>query len=152
SKVNVKAIAKKILLFPPFLTLLIALCFIGTSFPPILLSVLSSLAATIVPLALVAVGLQLRFRLPREELKPFSVALFTTLLFAPVVAIAICYAFGWSSLAANVSIMEASMGPMITAGAVASMSGLAPRLSSSIVGYGTLLSFATTWVVYTLII
>jgi len=152
SGVDVKAIAKKILLFPPFLTLLIALCFIGTEFPPILTSVLGSLAATIVPLALVAVGLQLRFRLPREELKPFGVALFTTLLFAPAIAIGLCWVFGWSNLAANVSVMEAAMGPMITAGAVASMSGLAPRLSSSIVGYGTLFSFATTWVVYTLII
>jgi hypothetical protein len=47
--------------------------------------------------------------------------------------------------------MEASMAPMITAAAVASMAGLAPRLSSAIVGYGILLSFATTWVVYNFI-
>jgi len=54
-------------------------------------------------------------------------------------------------LAANVSIMEASMAPMITAAAVASMAGLAPRLSSAIVGYGIILSLGTTWVVHYLI-
>jgi predicted permease len=59
--------------------------------------------------------------------------------------------FSWQNSAAQISIMEASMGPMITAGVVASMSGLAPKLSASIVGYGTLLSFFTTWVVYKLI-
>lgn len=37
--------------------------------------------------------------------------------------------------------MEAGMAPMITEGAVASMAGLAPRLSSAIVGYGIILSF-----------
>jgi predicted permease len=88
----------------------------------------------------------------REELRPMSVALFTTLFFAPLVAFGMCYIFGWDHLSAKVAIMEASMGPMITAGAVASMAGLAPRLSSSIVGYGILLSFITTAIVfYTLV-
>ena len=36
------------------------------------------------------------------------------------------------------------MAPMITAGAIASMAGLAPRLSSAIVGYGILILFITT--------
>jgi hypothetical protein len=150
--VDVKAIAKKILLFPPFLTLLVALCFLGQEFPPLLTSVLASLASTIVPLALVAVGLQLRFRLPREDLRPFSITLLVTLIFAPLVAFGIVQLFGSHSLASNVSIMEASMGPMITAGAVASMAGLAPRLSASIVGYGTLFSFVTSWTVYTFLL
>jgi len=44
------------------------------------------------------------------------------------------------------------MKPMITAGAIASMVGLAPRLSSAIVGYGTLLSFFTTWILFKFIV
>ena len=50
-----------------------------------------------------------------------------------------------------VSIMEAAMAPMITAGAIASMAGLAPRLSSAIVGSGILISFVTTGILFKLI-
>jgi len=150
--VNVKAIAVKIITFPPFISLLVALFLIGTTFHPVVTSVLSSLASTIVPLALVAVGLQLKFKLPREDLKPFFSALGVKLILSPILAIGISMIFSWDNKAAAVSIMEAGMGPMITAGVVASMAGLAPRLSSAIVGYGVLLSFFTTWVLYTLII
>ncbi|WP_373036808.1 AEC family transporter [Sulfurimonas sp.] len=147
--VNVKAIALKIITFPPFLSLLVALFFIGTTFHPVITSVLSSLASTIVPLALVAVGLQLKFKLPSEDIKPFVSALSVKLILAPILAIMISMIFSWNNQASLVSVMEAGMGPMITAGAVASMAGLAPRLSSAIVGYGTLLSFFTTWVLST---
>ncbi|WP_415398377.1 AEC family transporter [Sulfurimonas sp. CS5] len=149
--VNIKAIAFKILTFPPFLSLLIALFFIGTTFHPLVISVLSSFASTIVPLALVAVGLQLRFKLPKEDLRPFFSALGVKLILSPIIAIIISMIFSWESKAALVSIMEAGMGPMITAGAVASMAGLAPRLSSAIVGYGVLLSFLTTWILFKII-
>lgn len=149
--VDIKALSLKIVKFPPFLALIFALFFIGTPFNPIAMSVLSSLASTIIPLALVAVGLQLKFRLPSEDLKPFALALSVKLILAPLIAIALCYIFSWNSKAAVISIMEASMAPMITAAAVASMAGLAPRLSSAIIGYGILLSFFTTWVVYNFI-
>lgn len=151
-EVDIRTLFLKILSFPPFIALIIALFFMGTSFHPVIQSVLASLASTIVPLALVAVGLQLRFKLPKEDMKPFGIALGVKLILAPIVAIAICYIFSWDNKATQISIMEASMAPMITAAAVASMSGLAPRLSSAIVGYGILLSFFTTWVVYNFII
>jgi len=147
-RVDIKAIAIKILTFPAFLALLISLLFIGTTFHPVVISVLSTLANTIIPLALVSVGLQLRFKLPREDLKPFFTAIAVTIVFAPLIAIGISNLFGWEGMAVDVSIMEAAMGPMITAGAVASMAGLAPRLSSAIVGYGTIISFFSTWVVF----
>jgi len=151
SKITFKIITLKVLTFPPFLSLVVALFLIGVEFNPIISKVLSSFASTIVPIALVAVGLQLQFKLPREDLKPFSVSLFVKLIFAPIVAILVCKIFGWNNQASMVSIMEASMAPMITAGAIASMAGLAPRLSSAIVGYGILISFVTTAIVYKLI-
>lgn len=150
-KIQIKAIAIKIFTFPSFVALLIALLFIGTTFHPIVTNMLSSLASTIVPLALVSVGLQLRFKLPREEIKPFFVALGVKIVLAPLMAFGIVYIFSWESFAANISIMESAMGPMITAGALASMSKLAPRLSSAIVGYGTIISFVTTWLVFHII-
>jgi hypothetical protein len=63
-----------------------------------------------------------------------------------------CKIFGWSGLAAIVSILEVAMTPMITAGSVASMPELAPRLSVSIIGYGILFSFFNTYIFKLLIL
>jgi predicted permease len=143
-KLDFKLITRKLLTFPPFMALVLAFFLIGQEFHSAITSTLSALSATIVPLALVAVGLQLQFRLPKDDFKPFGAALFVKLIFAPFIAIIICEIFDFHGLAAQVSILEAGMAPMITAGVLASMAGLAPRLSSSIVGYGILISFATT--------
>lgn len=151
SEINVRIMTVKILTFPPFVSLIIALFFIGTPFPDAISKVLLMLANTIVPIALVAVGLQLQLKLPGHEIQPFAIALFIKLMIAPLIALAIVAMAGWTNLAASVSVMEAGMAPMITAGAMASLSGLAPRLSSAIVGYGILLSFFSTALLFKLL-
>jgi malate permease and related proteins len=151
SEISFKIIVFKVLTFPPFISLVAALFLMGVEFNETISKVLSSFANTIVPIALVAVGLQLQLKLPGHEIKPFSVALIVKLLIAPIIAIMICKIFGWNNQASLVSIMEAGMAPMITAGAIASMAGLAPRLSSAIVGYGIIISFLTTGVLFKLI-
>ena len=148
SKITFKIITLKVLTFPPFISLVAALFLMGVEFNPILSKVLASFSSTIVPMALVAVGLQLQFKLPKEDLKPFSIALVIKLIIAPIFAIIICKIFSWDNEVSVVSIMESAMAPMITAGAIASMAGLAPRLSSAIVGYGILISFLTTAILY----
>ena len=151
SEISFKIITVKVLTFPPFVSLIIALFFIGVEFPSTVTSVLSTFANTIVPVALIAVGLQLKLKLQKEEIKPFSIAIFTKLIISPTLAFIICYLFSWNNQVSLISIMEAGMGPMITAGAVASLAGLAPRLSSAIVGYGILFAFLTTGVLFKLI-
>ena len=148
TQITFSIISYKIITFPPFIALIISLFCIGIEFPPTAQTVLSSLASTIVPVALVAVGLQLQFKLPKSELLPFSTALTVKLIIAPIIAIIICTMFAWNNLASQVSILEAAMAPMITAGAMASMAGLAPRLSSAIVGYGAIISFVTTYIFF----
>lgn len=152
SKITFKIITIKVLTFPPFLCLIISLFFLGIEFHPILTKVLESFALTTVPVALVAAGLQLQLRLPKEDLKPFSFALFVKLILAPIIAYLVCLIFGWDNLASDVSILEAAMSPMITAGAIAAMAGLAPRLSSAIVGYGILISFISSYLIQLLIL
>lgn len=146
-----KVIVIKIITYPSFLALMLALVFIGESFPPVITSVLTSFASTLVPVALIAVGLQLQFKLPKNDIKPLSIALGIKLIIAPILAFGICYLLSWDNLAGKASIFEAGMAPMITAGAMASMAGLAPRLSTAIVGYGIIFSFLTTYVISILI-
>ena len=147
-EVDLKFIVLKVMQFPPFIFLLMSFFLQDIEFNQTLVSVLELSAATIVPFALVAVGLQLQFQIPRNDLVPFSVSLIIKLIIAPIIAIVICKLFNWNGLVANVSILEAAMPPMITAAAVASMMNLAPRLSNAIVGYGILISFFTSYIVY----
>lgn len=151
SEVNFKIIAYKIITFPPFIALITALFLMGIELNTNIIKVLTTLSNTIVPVALVAVGLQLKLKLSKDEIKPFGVSLIIKLLIAPIIAIFITKLFGWNSEATKVSILEAAMAPMITAGAIASMTGLAPRLSSAIVGYGIIISFFTTYIVFLLL-
>lgn len=151
NEITLKIMAVKILTFPPFVSLIIALFLIGVPFHDTISNVLLMLSNTIVPIALVAVGLQLQLKLPGHEIRPFGMALLIKLVIAPLVALAIVAMAGWTNLAASVSVMEAGMAPMVTAGAMASLSGLAPRLSAAIVGYGILLSFFTTALLFQLL-
>ncbi|QOG11723.1 AEC family transporter [Arcobacter sp. FWKO B] len=146
SSFKIKDILKKLITFPPFVALVIAFIIKDFSYPNALSKSFEMLSYTIVPLALFSVGLQLQFKLQSDVIKPFSVALVTKLIFAPIIAYAVCYILGYDGFIANVSIMESAMGPMITAGVVATAAGLAPRLSSAIVGYGILFSFISVYI------
>lgn len=148
SKLNIKMVLTKLFTFPPFVFLIIAFMLQDIKYAPAIEFVLELVASTIVPLAVLAVGLQLKLILPKEYIKPFSVSLFIKLIIAPILAYIICKIAGWDSTIAKVSIMEAGMGPMITAAAMASMAGLAPRLSSAILGYGITMAFGTTYIIY----
>lgn len=152
SNISSRVIIIKIVTYPSFLALILALLLIGQTFPIIISNILATFANTLVPIALVAVGLQLQFKIPKDDIKPLSIALLIKLVLAPFIAYAICILFSWNNLAGQVSIFEAGMAPMITAGAMASMAGLAPRLSTAIVGYGIILSFITTAILFKLII
>ncbi len=148
SKITISMIAYKIVTFPPFIALILSLFLMGVTFPSTINSILTSLSATVVPVALIAVGLQLQFKLPKNDLQPLSIALLIKLIIAPIIALFICAIFSWDNLASKVSVLEAAMAPMITAGAMASAAGLAPRLSSAIIGYGAIISFVSSYIFY----
>jgi len=137
------AIALRIAKFPPFVALVIALLMRGIEYPEVMSQFIDSLAITLVPVIMVAVGFQLKFRLPQEDRGPLYWALGLKLIATPVIALAVLYGFGLEQLAVQVTIMEAAMPAMISAGALAIMAGLAPTLSAAIVGYGVLLCFIT---------
>ena len=144
------SIAKKIVTFPPFLALIMGFLLIDYGVPVWLEPTLEVLSNTIIPLALIAAGLQLQLKLPKKDVAAFSVALFIKLLAAPAIAWGMCNLMGWQGMSAHVAIMEAGMAPMITAGVIASSAGLAPKLAVSIVGYGIVFSFLTSGVLFSL--
>ncbi len=143
SQVSPAAMAMRILTFPPFLALVVGLSLKAWTYPPLLQTTLDNLAATLVPLIMFAVGFQLKFSLAGERLSPLLSGLGIKLLLMPLLVLTGAMLLGLSGKAVQVSVFEAAMPPMISAGAIAMMAGLAPRLVAALVGFGLLLSFIT---------
>lgn len=141
-------IVKKVLCFPAFIALVAAIVLRPVAWPEAVAAMLRIVAASLVPVVMVAVGLQLRLRMEKEHLKPFVAGLVLKLVVAPGLALLTCVLFSWSSLPAKVAVFEAGMPPMVTAAALASLAGLAPEFTAAMVGYGILFSFTTLPVLF----
>ncbi|MDP3694870.1 MAG: AEC family transporter [Desulfocapsaceae bacterium] len=152
-KPRLTLIATKVITFPPFLALILALALIGCriALPAPVIALFTSLAATLVPVVMIAVGYQLTLRLRPEVMSPLLLGLSVKLIVAPLLALLFCHLLGLSSLAVRVSIFEAGMPPMVSAGALAIMAGLSPELTAAMVGGGILLSFLTLPLLFQLI-
>ena len=141
----ISSILRKILSFPPFIAFCLALIlppFI--SFSPIE-PLLDILGATLVPLALFSVGLQLKLRFERRELRFVNMALSYKLLIAPLIIFLIAKGLGLDGLNAQVSVFEAGMAPMVTGAIIATDYELRPKLANLILSIGIPISLLTTY-------
>jgi len=137
------AILKKVLSFPPFVGCLIALLFSRyIDFSPIN-PLLDKLVATVSPMALFSIGLQLKFGAIRQELKLISAGLLYKLLLAPCLILLLAFLFNTSGNPAKISVFEAAMSSHITISLLAGQQGLNPRYCSLIVGVGIVTGFIT---------
>ncbi|MEZ7196084.1 AEC family transporter [Pseudodesulfovibrio karagichevae] len=145
-------IARKAILFPPTLALLLGLGLFRTwSYPEPVFGFLKTLSAMLTPLVMTAIGFQLKVRLSPATLRPLGFALLVKLIAAPLAALAACRLLGFDTLAANVSVFEAGMPPMVIAGTMAMAAGLAPELAAATISSGMLLSFLTLPLLFWLI-
>lgn len=139
-------IAKKVALFPPFLVFVIALLMniIGLHFPATILDMLDRLGATVTSVALISVGMQMGGQGSSKHYRFLTLGLAYKLLIAPALLL-VTYVFvlGGKGLAVEVSLMEAAMGPMVTASIIAASYGHKPKLASMMVSYGIPVSFIT---------
>ncbi|MFH1215112.1 MAG: AEC family transporter [Pseudomonadota bacterium] len=142
-KPTVASVSRRIATFPPFISLLAAFGLRSFSYPGPVAILLQTLASTLVPVVMIAVGYQLTLRLKPEVVRPLSAGLAVKLVLAPCLALLFCRLFGFDTEAARVAVFEAGMPPMVSAGAMAIMAGLAPELTAALVGLGIFLSFAT---------
>jgi predicted permease len=138
------AVARKILRFPPFQAVLLALALKPLEYPEGLEIVLGKLGATLAPLALVSVGYQLRLGELRGRIAALSAGLAFKLVMGPAMIMALFTgALGAGGSAIQVTIFEAAMAPMIGASIVALEHKLDPPLVTLMVGIGIPLSFLT---------
>lgn len=141
-------ILRRILLFPAFLAMLLGLALKGSNYPAFMALLLDSLAATLVPVVMIAVGFQLRLKLDSGQTTPLVLALGFKLLLMPALALGLLWLLQpqpllTEPLLTQVVVLQAAMPPMITAGTVAIGAALAPRFVAALVGLGLLGSFVT---------
>jgi len=143
-RVTPRQMIRKVLMFPPFQALIVAFIAKPLFFPDWMLTVLEKLGSTLTPLALFSVGFQLHFGEIRELVKPLSAGLCYKLLLGPaLVYLLYSVIVGATGTVLQVTIFEAAMGPMITAGIIAIDHHLKPQLVGLLIGAGIPLSFVT---------
>jgi predicted permease len=135
---------KKILFFPPFVTFAISclMNFYNLEFQFLFQNLLKTIGSAVTPLALISVGLQLRFEKKSMHWKFLGLGLLYKLFLTPfIIYVVYVFILKQHSLVIQVALMESAMAPMITGCILASSHGLKPHLSSMMIGFGIPLSF-----------
>lgn len=151
SRFHLPSVARKMILFPPTIALLVGLALRPWPYPEKLAQSLHNVSLSLVPLVMTAIGFQLKLRMQRKILLPLGYGLGVKLVVAPLVALAVCLLFGARGLAMEVSVIEAAMPPMVTAAALAVVAGMDAELSAALVGMGIILCFGTLPLLYFLL-
>ncbi len=141
---SAREIVRRIAFFPPFIALVAALVLIPVHYAPWADVLLKRLGDTLAPLALLSVGMQLRFGHVMQHWRNLALGLGFKLFLAPL-AIFLLYVplLGAHGLPIRVTLFEAAMPPMVTAAIVATEHDLDPPLATLMVAAGLVLSFAT---------
>lgn len=137
-------IARRVVLFPPFIALVISLALIPVEYAPWFTALLKRLGDTLAPLALLSVGFQLRLGHLAGNGRNLALGLGFKLLLAPLL-IYLLYVplLGAHGHAIRVTLFDAAMPPMITAAIIASEHDLDPELATLMVAVGLVISFVT---------
>ncbi|MEN1929993.1 AEC family transporter [Luteimonas sp. MJ250] len=138
-----RMIALRIVRFPPAWALVFGLTLMPEHPPAWIAAALGQLAGVMLMLVMLAVGLTVQLRLPRDEVRPLALGLVLKLAVLPALALALALGFGLEGEMRQVAVLESAMPTMVTAAALAISHRMAPRLAAALVGYGIVLSLAT---------
>jgi predicted permease len=143
-KLTASLVLKRVLTFPPLLGCVAALTIPQfVSIEP-LEPLFDKLAATVGPIALFSIGLQLKFSGWRGELKHLTATLLYKLILAPTIVLGLVLVLGLKGIIPQISIFEAAMPTLLTSGIIADQCNLNPKLANLVVGVGIILSMITT--------
>lgn len=150
-KISSIFILKRLFTFPPFLGCISALIlsqFLNLDFAEPLFD---KLAATVAPLALFSVGLQLKFNGWRKLIPQISTSMLYKLILAPSCVLVLALVFDIKEDIAKISIFEAAMPTVITSSIIAEQFRLNTKLINLIIGISILVGFVTTGIWFEII-
>jgi malate permease and related proteins len=148
-----RAVVKRVTTFPPFIALLIALATNWFDRPDWVTQIVGSLADTLTPIALAAVGYALRLDRISGRFAAIGVGLGYRLLLAPLAIMLMYVGLGREGdPVADVAMLEMAMPPMLGASIIAIDHDLEPDLVALLIGIGVPLSMFTAWAAWAAIV
>jgi malate permease and related proteins len=137
------ALLRKLVTFPPFVALVLALALRPLSFPAWVDTVLERLGSTLTPLALFSVGFQLQLGGLRSRAGALALGLGFKLVLAPALVVLGLWALPVAPIVREATVLQNAMAPMVSGAILAAEYKLDPELSALVVGFGIPLSFLT---------
>lgn len=150
-KVSAGFILKRLVTFPPLIGCISALVlsrFIDFSAAE---PFFDKLAATVSPLALFSVGLQLKFNGWRKLVPQMSVSMIYKLILAPAITLGLALLIGIKGDIAKITIFESAMPAVLTSSIIAEQFRLNTKLTNLTIGFSILAGLVTSALWYHLI-
>jgi malate permease and related proteins len=142
--VSAAAVTRKVLLFPPFASLVVGIvAALFGGWPQPVDAIFERVGATLVPVALFSVGLQFRLQFQRGQAAAVLLALGWKLALAPLLVWLGGLAIGVSGAILTIAVLQSAMAPMIAAAILAEQHDLEPQLANTVLGVGIVLSLVT---------
>ena len=143
-KNSLKLISKSIFLFPPAIMFFVTLILKNFEIPNFLMLTSKTLGSTLVPLAMIAIGMKLELKNIFARLHIVSVAMILKMIVFPIIIlIGFKYFYGIDQTWVKVTIIEVAMPPMTMATVLAIKGGLDEKIAINSLVLGVLLSLIT---------
>ena len=143
-KNNKLSILKTIFSFPPTIIFLLTIIVKNFEVPNFLLLSTQTLGSTLVPVAMIAIGMKLELKYIFAKFHIVSIAILIKMIFIPIlILLGFQQFYGLNETWVKVTIIEVAMPPMTMATVLAIRGGLDEKIAINALVIGVLLSFAT---------
>jgi malate permease and related proteins len=146
-KISAVFILKRLITFPPLVGCITAL--VLSQFIDFTLAepFFDKLAATVSPLALFSVGLQLKFNGWKKLIPQMSASMFYKLILAPAITFGLAFLLGIKGNIAKITIFESAMPAVLTSSIIAEQFRLNTKLTNLTIGFSIIVGLFTsaTW-------
>ncbi|ASK32512.1 transporter [Chryseobacterium sp. T16E-39] len=150
-KVSPQFILKRLITFPPLVACISALVLSQFIDFTIAEPLFDKLAATVSPLALFSVGLQLKFNGWKKLIPQMSISMLYKLILAPAIVLGLALLLGIKGNIAKITIFEAAMPTVVTSSIIVEQFRLNTKLTNLTIGFSIIVGFATTAIWYHLL-
>ena len=143
-KNSVLNISKSIFLFPPMIMFIITIFAKNFEIPKFLIYTSTNLGATLVPIAMIAIGMKLELKHIFTKLHIVTVAVVLKMLIIPIIVLfTFKYFYGVDETWVKVTIIEVAMPPMTMAAVLAIKGGLDEKIAINSLVLGVIVSLFT---------
>ena len=143
-KNSVLNISKSIFLFPPMIMFIITIFAKNFEIPKFLIYTSTNLGATLVPIAMIAIGMKLELKHIFTKLHIVTVAVVLKMIIIPIIVLFVFkYFYGIDETWVKVTIIEVAMPPMTMAAVLAIKGGLDEKIAINSLVLGVIVSLFT---------